>query len=162
MIKPAAPSGTSDEQCPEFKKMLPCTCREKNRWAALNFKCHFEQDKIHPPPPPPPPLSLTPRNTSIATNWTYSVALTSHVKMWNFRNWKRWYWTFLKIIHWQCIISAVLWFDKHFFGEFLWQLQNLLKREYRWLETWKTTRTPVVTGWVWKKINFSVDDMYQI
>ena len=58
MIKPAAPSGTSDEQCPEFKKMLPCTCREKNRWAALNFKCHFEQDKIHPPPPPPPLFHL--------------------------------------------------------------------------------------------------------
>ena len=27
-----APSGSSDEQCPDFKKMLPCTCREKNRF----------------------------------------------------------------------------------------------------------------------------------
>ena len=29
--KPSAPSGSSDEQCPDFKKMVPCTCREKNR-----------------------------------------------------------------------------------------------------------------------------------
>ena len=36
MMKPVAPSGTSDEQCPEYKKMVPCTCREKNRWETFS------------------------------------------------------------------------------------------------------------------------------
>jgi len=36
-LKLKSPSGTSDEQCPEFKKMLPCTCREKN--SGLDITC---------------------------------------------------------------------------------------------------------------------------
>jgi len=40
-LKLKSPSGSSDEQCPEFKKMLPCTCREKN--SGLDITCENVQ-----------------------------------------------------------------------------------------------------------------------
>lgn len=36
-LKLKSPSGTSDEQCPDFNKMHPCTCREKN--SGLDITC---------------------------------------------------------------------------------------------------------------------------
>jgi len=36
-LKLKSPLSTSDEQCPEYKKMAPCTCREKN--SGLDITC---------------------------------------------------------------------------------------------------------------------------
>ena len=74
-----APSGSSDEQCPDFKKMLPCTCREKNRF----------------------PIGL-PKRICIITTKTYSVALTSRVRMFACHNSKRW------LKSWNILITFII------------------------------------------------------